>query len=443
METKFDHYLQGSSDRPHLLRRDIYTDPDIFEAEMKSIWEKTWIYLGHESQLRAPGDFLSTVIGRQPVILLRNKAMQLKAFINACRHRGATLCRTTKGNSKRFVCPYHSWTYNLDGALVGLKDERIGAYPDSFSKDELNLTPVPRMENYRGFVFGCLDPDVESLDAYLGSAKTIIDLLVDQGTDGLEVLKGNSTYVYKGNWKLQLENGVDGYHATSVHGNFMATMRNRQLVDQREGVVKAMAIPDDAEKLAGGAYDLGNGHAMIWADWSNGADRFNHDNASGIEERMGSVRAKWALGRLRNLLVYPSVFVMDQASTQIRIVRPISVDKTEVQIFCIAPVGEAADQRRKRIRYYEDFFNASGMATPDDLAEFEASQLGFRGMVSPWSDLSRGAGSEVAGADDHARELGLEPVFSGSWVDHETVFAGQYRQWRRLMSAELGGTPHD
>lgn len=251
MHHTFDHYLDGELERPRRLRRDVYTDPEIFEAEMKNIWEKTWVYLAHESQLCAPGDFVSTRIGRQPVILLRNRGMELRAFINACRHRGVTLCRTGKGNSKKFVCPYHSWTYNLDGKLIAVKDEAVGAYPETFTKAEMNLTPVPRLESYRGFVFACLDPDIAPLEAFLGNATTIIDLLVDQGADGLEVLKGSSTYVYKGNWKLQLENGVDGYHATTVHGNFMATIRNRQMADQRDGVVKAMAIPDDAEKLAG------------------------------------------------------------------------------------------------------------------------------------------------------------------------------------------------
>ncbi|MGE0113272.1 MAG: Rieske 2Fe-2S domain-containing protein [Steroidobacteraceae bacterium] len=436
----FDNFLRVSADHSRSVRRDLYTDPEIFELEMQSIWERVWVYVGHESQLPKHGDFLSTKVGRQPVLVVRNKAGEVRAFINACRHRGATLCRTAKGNARMFVCPYHSWTFNADGELVGVKDQSVGGYPKNFDKKLLGLTSVPRLESYRGFIFACLNPDIESLTDYLGSAAAILDLLVDQSGQGLEILKGHSSYTYDGNWKMQAENGVDGYHASTVHGNFLDTIRHRlESAKTKEGAIKAMDIVANSSKIKGGGYDLGNGHSLIWGEWTNAQDRFNVGQRAEVTTRVGEIRATWIFERMRNLLIYPSVLIMDAPSTQVRMIRPLSVNKTEVQIFCIAPVGEPAEDRRNRIRYYEDFYNASGMATPDDLSEFAASQNGFMGAHSPWSDISRGTAHEVAGADEHARALDLKPVKSGVWVDDEVVYEGQYRQWIKLMNAGARG----
>ena len=113
--------------------------------------------------------------------------------------------------------------------------------------------------------------------------------------------------------------------------------------------------------------------------------------------------------RSRNLCLYPNVYLMDQFGSQIRVLRPISVNKTEVTIYCIAPIGESAESRARRIRQYEDFFNASGMATPDDLEEFRSCQAGYAGFELEWNDMSRGAKHWVQGPDAAADEIGLIP----------------------------------
>ena len=123
----------------------------------------------------------------------------------------------------------------------------------------------------------------------------------------------------------------------------------------------------------------------------------------------GQARADWMMGVSRNLCLYPNVYLMDQFGSQIRHYRPISVDKTEVTIYCIAPKGESADARTARIRQYEDFFNASGMATPDDLEEFRSCQKTYLATAAPWNDMSRGAEHWIDGPDDDAKALGLDP----------------------------------
>jgi benzoate/toluate 1,2-dioxygenase alpha subunit len=128
---------------------------------------------------------------------------------------------------------------------------------------------------------------------------------------------------------------------------------------------------------------------------------------------------------------------MDQFSSQIRTYRPIAVDKTEVTIYCIAPKGESDAARTHRIRQYEDFFNASGMATPDDLEEFRSCQLGYQGSAAPWNDLCRGAAHWIKGPDEAAAAVGLEPLLSGAKTEDEGLFAVQHRYWMDTMQKAL------
>ena len=139
--------------------------------------------------------------------------------------------------------------------------------------------------------------------------------------------------------------------------------------------------------------------------------------------------------RVRNLLLYPNVFFMDQTSTQIRVIHPLAVDKTRVSTYCIAPVNEKPAARTHRLRQYEDFFNASGVGTPDDLAAFEACQQGYRGRLVRWQQgYVRGAQRAVPGPDAEAERLGIKPLSSSSDFRDEIIFQGQYRQWLKLMN---------
>jgi len=139
------------------------------------------------------------------------------------------------------------------------------------------------------------------------------------------------------------------------------------------------------------------------------------------------------LRKSRNLCIYPNVYLMDQFSSQIRVVRPISVNKSEITIYCIAPKGEPPEARERRLRQYEDFFNATGMATPDDLEEFRACQHGYEARAVKWNDLSRGATHWVRGPDANADSIGLNPELSGVKTEDEGLYIGQHEYWLQAM----------
>ena len=347
----------------HRCKREMFTDPRLFELEMTHIFEGNWIYLAHESQIPNVNDFLTTTMGRQPIFIARNKAGELNAFLNACSHRGAMICRHKTGNRASYTCPFHGWTFNNSGKLLKVKDPSEAGYPAGFNcEGSHDLTKVARFESYRGFLFGSLNPDVSSLAEHLGESAKIIDMIVDQSPDGLEVLRGSSSYIYEGNWKLTAENGADGYHVSSVHWNYAATQNQRTLREAGEEI-KTMSAGSWA-KSGGGFYSFDNGHLLLWTRWANPQDRPAYERRDELARDFGKARADWMIENSRNLCLYPNVYLMDQFSSQIRIARPISVDKTEITIYCIAPKGESSEARTKRIRQYEDFFNVSGMATP-------------------------------------------------------------------------------
>ena len=113
------------------LDRDVFLDETIFELEMKHIFEGNWVFAAHESQLAKPNDFLTTYIGRQPVVLTRKADGGIGGFLNVCAHRGARVCREKSGNKKAFVCGFHGWSYDSAGTLINVTDEKQGAYPES------------------------------------------------------------------------------------------------------------------------------------------------------------------------------------------------------------------------------------------------------------------------------------------------------------------------
>ncbi|KGJ14160.1 Rieske 2Fe-2S domain-containing protein [Paracoccus sanguinis] len=413
-------------------RRDIFTNPDLFELEMRHLFEANWVYLAHESQIPEVNDYYTTWIGRQPIVITRDKTGGLNAVINACAHKGAMLCRRKHGNKGSFTCPFHGWTFSNTGKLLKVKDEKTTQYPEQFNKNgSHDLTKVAKFENYRGFLFGSLNPDSPSLEEYLGEARVIIDQIVDQAPDGLEVLRGNSSYIYDGNWKLQMENGCDGYHVSSVHWNYQATMGRR-----KEEGTKAVDASGWSKSVAG-VYGFENGHILLWTNTMNPEVRPVWAHRDEIAARVGEERAKFIVGQTRNLGLYPNVFLMDQFSTQIRVVRPLAVDRTEVSIFCFAPKGESAQDRATRIRQYEDFFNVSGMGTSDDLEEFRACQTAYAGTAALWNDMSRGAPLWVEGPDENARRMGLNPQLSGERSEDEGLFVRQHAYWREAMQSAL------
>lgn len=416
------------------IAREIFTAPELFDIEMEHIFEKTWIYACHESQVARPHDFFTVTIGRQPMIVTRDQSGKLHALANACRHRGATLVRVTKGNQRGFACPFHAWCYGSDGRHLKVKDP--AQYAGSIDPANYGLNEA-RIASYKGFIFINLDiTSTQSLEEFLGESRIFFDLVTAQSPTGeLEVVPGTSSYTYDANWKFQNENGVDGYHVTTVHYNYIAVITQRMRANAQRG--RAQESIDVANIGAGegdGWFAFERGHSVLFLQLPNAEVRPGYATVyPRLLKDYGAAFAKWAMTKARNLNVYPSLLFMDQMSTQIRVIRPIAWNKTEVYSFCLGVKDESAADRHSRIRQFTDFFNVSGMGTPDDLVEFREAQRGFEARLERWSDISRGHQYWLSQPNERAAELGIAPLLIGTDGSQEGLFVNQHRVWRDYL----------
>ncbi|WP_337179925.1 tripartite tricarboxylate transporter substrate-binding protein [Hydrogenophaga borbori] len=334
--------------------------------------------------------------------------------------------------------------------LIARIKEKPGkfAYPAAFDCLDHNLVPVARFGNYRGFLFASLRPDVPDLLDHLGDARRFLDLVVDQSEEGVEIVPGEVVYTYQGNWKMQVENALDLYHFTSTHPSYLQVLQQRGRRRQQDGAGQSGAAQSIYENLGAqrqaqrGSMSFAHGHVAYWGDNPNAAERPLYAGYEPLVQRVGREVADWML-RVRNLVIYPNLQIVENASLQMRVLRPLAVDRTEVTSYCLAPRNEPAQAREKRIRQYEEFYNPSGMATPDDVAVYEACQRGHgaRGLSDQQGYL-RGLGLGAVAPGQGARELGIAPVSAmqgGYDLADETCFHAGYREWQRLI---LKGVEH-
>lgn len=397
------------------VHRDVYMNEDIFEAEIEKIFESSWLYLAHESQLKQPNDYLTAYMGRQPVILARDNDHHLHCFLNRCRHRGATVCREERGNSNSFRCFYHAWTYKNDGRLIGVADR--GGYGPKFSTEDFGLEKVPKLGVYKGFIFASLNPDVPTLEEHLGRARPYLDLLVEKYPSGLDIAKGVTKYGFQGNWKLQVENAMDFYHLPSVH-------KSQLDIDVARGRRGRITLNTLKENL--GVY-FGRGHGSTISRDFTGEARTHYTNEL---EQSDSVESKWTKNLHQHMLIFPNLVVLENPGPQVRVIRPVAVDQTEVRGYAYFSTEISTEERKRKLRAYERFYGPVGMGTPDDAEAFHACMEGYQVKSAPWNDLSRGMHREQIELD--ISEIGPFEV-AGNITD-DTVFRGIYRWWVEVMN---------
>jgi len=208
---------------------EIYWDPEIYAREMDVVFGSAWLFVGHESTIPNPGDFVANYMGDDPVIVVRDRSGAIGVYLNRCRHRGNKVCLYDSGSTKSFRCSYHGWTYGLDGSLaaVPMLDKGYGA---DFPRAELGLAAPPRVASYHGLIFASWSVDGPSLEAYLGDdLRWYLDTFAFDDPDGLEVLPGRHRYMIPANWKLLAENfGGDMYHFASTHASILMLGRDER-----------------------------------------------------------------------------------------------------------------------------------------------------------------------------------------------------------------------
>lgn len=383
------------------VKRSTMTSDEVWALERDRIFNHCWLYVGHGSEIEQPGDFVRRQIAGRPVVLIHGRDGRVRALINSCTHRGARVCRQDAGNARSFQCFYHAWTFNTEGELVGVPD-RAG-YAEGVDLSALALRQVPRLDQYRDLWFVSFDPDVEPLVDYLAGATEYIDLVVDQARDGMRILPGTHKYACNANWKLMVENSIDGYHGAPLHHTYFAFLTSQ-------------GDDDGAKALRSGearAYDLGNGHAVVDypAPFPRAIARWHpifgeearpeiEEIRAELERRHGAERAYRMAETCRNLLIYPNLLLLDVAGLTLRSVWPVRPDYMELTGWALAPREEGPTRLQRRLEGFNLFLGPGGLATPDDIEALEACQEGFAATSGDYSDISRGMHRDAATLDE-------------------------------------------
>ncbi|HTW88225.1 MAG TPA: Rieske 2Fe-2S domain-containing protein [Candidatus Binataceae bacterium] len=430
MASKINYHALVKPDRVHSR---LYTDPAIFDEELERIFHRGWVFVGHRGEVPNPGDFRQKRIGRQPVIMVRDASGQVNLLLNRCRHRGAMVCNEERGNTRAFRCAYHGWTYKLDGTLAGVPYP--DGYDESFRREEYGLARVPRMAEYRGLIFGSLSPAGITLEEHLGRAARELDMFVGL-SDADEIIAdcGAHKYDYRANWKLQVENAMDGYHAITLHESFLGVLAER---------ARQRAAADDYKgQFEGSRFavtrDLGGGHVML-DYWNRLYDALNNDpipevepvSASGREHfaelvrRFGHHRAAHNLTQgMTHTFIFPNLILI---GIQMRVVHPVRVDFSQVAVFPTRLNWLSEAVNATRLRGHEAFFGPAGFGGPDDTEIFERVQTGLRAdRLAPWLMLSRGMNRERRDSDG---------TLIGERTD-EVTQRGIWRQWMKEMTGD-------
>lgn len=380
------------------VHRSSMTSQQVFETERERIFGHSWLYVGHESEVRDPGDYVRRPVGGRPVFMARGvKSGEIGVFHNSCTHRGAVVCRKDSGNAQTFQCFYHAWTFDTEGKLVGVPDR--GGYGGGLEMSELGLARPARVDSYRGFVFLSYDPDIMDLPAYLAGAKEYLDLVIDGASGAVEILKGTHEYGMEANWKLLVENSIDGYHALTVHATYFQYLA--ALGTSLEG------------GITGVGKSLGNGHAVVEGDapWgrpiANWEPSFGEDARGEIEriraglvDRHGAEQAYRMANTSRNLLIYPNLIINDIMAVTVRTFMPVAPGRTEITAWQLAPENEMPLLRERRLDNFLTFLGPGGFATPDDLEALESCQTGFDSGGVEWNDVSRGMARSPKDTDE-------------------------------------------
>ena len=421
--------------QPTFLHRKIYTDPEIFDLEMDRVWAGSWIYIGHESQVPNPGDYISLNYGHLPVVMVRDKDLNIHVLHNRCGHKGAKLVDKRSGQINAFRCCYHGWTYALDGTLAGVPNMKGYEGTGFDSTDQrYSMQKLARYDSYRGFVFASMNAGAPDLKTWMGGAATVMDNLCDRSPEGeVEVAGGVLRYEHECNWKLFLENLNDTMHPMIVHksvvdaaNEYIATLPEDS--DRRE---EAEIIPPfgasyevfESTGITGFKYGhhYDGGETSIHSEYS-----VDPDYEKAMLAAYGPERTKEILTyNTHNTLYYPSLTIKS-AIQNIRVVRPIAVDRTIIETWSFRLKG-APESLLHRTLLYSRLINSNGsMVGPDDLTTYFRVQKGLESTGNDWVEMHRNFGQD----EDRGDRL----VNGGtSDLDMRT----QYAAWKEYMTDEL------
>lgn len=424
-------------DRVH---RDLYTSPQVFAWEQRHLLANTWQYVGHASQVPNAGDFVSVDIAGRPLLLVRQRDGGLRVLHNRCAHKGTQLVTAPAGNAgPTFRCPYHSWSYRLDGSPLGVPMKQ-GYEGTRMAQCESGggMEAVRSMAVYRDFVFVRVNDAGPSFEDYCGDMLRVIDLLVDRSPTGkLQLVGGCLRTIVRCNWKMYLENINDTVHPLSTHESATAAAK-AVWQGQPQDVPRPMAMEQILPFAAGLDFFEGmggrihpNGHSILGIHFSlHSAYGQLGTYEQDLRRAHGEERAAEVLQRSpQNAVIFPSLSLKSSPQA-IRVIRPLAVDKTLVEAWSFRLEGGPDLLLQRALTYNRLVFSPMSVVAHDDLHLFESAQRGLAAGRNDWVSLHR---------NHRPGEFGQPTQDVGG--TNEILMRNQFRAWVEFMSLDLPVSP--
>jgi phenylpropionate dioxygenase-like ring-hydroxylating dioxygenase large terminal subunit len=415
----------------------IFSDPTIFELEMERIFSRVWLYVGHESEVPNPGDFVVRNLAGESFLFIRGRDGQLRVLLNTCRHRGNRVCLLERGNAPNFRCPYHGWVYENTGALLNVPVMKE-AYGEALDRREWGLVPAPRVDQWNGLVFASLNPNASSLVAYLGDMKWYLDLTTNRGDSGLEVVGAPRRWLINANWKLPADNFVgDTLHFWNLHSSVAEI---GDVHESAHGVTPTYSV------------SMKNGHGVFVELQGAEADvslLFLRNYPETLVESLKrnlTPEQVWVLDKAPAIggNIFPNLGYMDTVFTNfeggmaaalpLRVWQPLSPEKTEICSWFLVEKDAPEDFKQRSYSGYMRGFGPGGAFEQDDVQAWCAVTQSSKGLMGRrlFQNISRGTAVEPPQAK--VKFPGPGDVALGYFTDlNWRVF---YRNWLQHLLAE-------
>jgi phenylpropionate dioxygenase-like ring-hydroxylating dioxygenase large terminal subunit len=394
----------------------VYIDPQVYQAELRHIWRKTWVYVGHETEVPQRHDFVMKSLGPEPVIMTRDGQGKVHLLLNRCSHRGNQVCTEHRGNAAVFTCAYHAWSFGSDGRLkhMSLAD----GYPNC-DKSRLGLAQVARVSSYRGFVFGSFAAEGPTLEEHLGGALDVFDRLVALSPQGeIEVTAGFLQHKVAANWKLMLENETDGYHPSFVHSSIFGVAQSGigQLYSRNSAAISR---------------DYGNGHTEcdlrpqfrsfgVPMGWFGTTEDRLPDYVRDMHKAYGEERARQIMiDGTPHVMIFPNLFI---AEIQLFVLQPVTVGETIQHVTALQFKG-APDLNRRMRQQTMGSVGPAGFLLADDSEIYERTHQGLAASAPAYTFIGRGVHRERK--DDDGYRVGD--------ITDDLPSRGIWRHYRTLM----------
>jgi phenylpropionate dioxygenase-like ring-hydroxylating dioxygenase large terminal subunit len=365
-----------------VVSRDAFVSDDVYHREIDRIFERNWVYLAHESEIPAAGSYVVRTLGNAPVIVVRDADNSIYAVLNSCRHRGAKLCRADSGTVRRFVCPYHGWSYERDGKLITTTFDAL--LPKEMDFAQWSLVRVPRVDSHKGLIFGCWDRDAIGLQEYLGDFRWYLDAFVARSPGGMEVLAPPHRWRAKCNWKVGALNFIgDGQHILTTHIGPIT-------LDPVRAARSGFAKPADTSIQV--MTDGGHGLTLTYLQpgLPDAAYATHPSELLPLYEKSLDPRQAKMLQRLRvsvgtvfpNLSFIETQIAPSEKAVIMRLWHPVSGSEMEVLSWVLAEREARPDYKERVLRKGFHNFGAAGVFEQDDLELWESATAASRNQIA-------------------------------------------------------------